>query len=375
MGAIVTDTINRREFVIAAGAMAAAPLVKGVAVVSPRRLRLLVLGGTNFLGPAIVERAMDAGHEVTLFNRGQTNPAMFTAAERLRGDRNPQAPNLAALGQTRSWDAVIDVWPSDPHVVAATAQLLRDRVGRYLFISTTVAYKDLTKANAMEEDALFDDLTNAAAWYEYDKAQCERLLEKVYGDRATVLRSHIINGYRNPSDTMRMWAVRIQRGGEVLAPGNGSDPVQFTDVRDLAEFAVRAAELDLPGAYNIAGPSRDRVTFRQFLDGLNTALGGHAQLTWVEQKFLEAQGLRPFSDLAMWVPLRTARRPGFNQVSSAKAVAAGLTFRPLRETASDELRWFQEHMPTAYEFGVPPSNKGFTRARELAILSEWHRRR
>jgi 2'-hydroxyisoflavone reductase len=347
-------------------------------IVSPsaneRALRVLVLGGTGFLGPAIVEYARAQGHAITLFNRGKTNPALFPDVEKLRGDRTPPAPDLGALQGSRTWDAVIDVWPSDPHTVAATARLLQNRVGRYIFVSSTVAYKDLVKPGAVETDALFDDVTNAAAWYEYDKAQCERVLQLVYAERHAVVRSHIINGYRNPSDSLRMWLVRLARGGEVLAPGGGDDPVQFTDVRDVAQFIVAIMERGLSGAYNVAGPGARPTSFRSLLTQLNAAVGNRASLTWVDEDFLEQQGVRPFSDLAMWLPVRRTKRPGFMQIDSAKARDAGLTFRPLSDTARDELRWFTETMSPGYEFGVPPSNKGFPRARETELLAAWRRR-
>ena len=363
--------IDRRQFLATTSALAVSPLLSRIAQRPHASLRLLVLGGTNFLGPAIVECAQKQGHDVSLFNRGLTNPRLFPDIEKLRGDRNPQSPDLRALQGQRSWDAVIDVWPSDPHMVAATVRLLRDRVGRYVFISSTVAYKDLAKTGAVETDALFDDLTDAAAWYEYDKAQCERALGSLLGDRQAICRSHIINGYRNPSDALRMWAVRIARGGEVLASGDGNDPVQFTDVRDVAAFTVRLAEGTQSGAFNVAGPAAGRTTFREFLTALNAALGNRAQLTWVDERFLNEQNVRAFSDLAMWIPVRTARRPGFMQVSTTKAQAAGLTFRPMGDTAAEELQWCRETTPSDYEFGVGRSNKGFPRSRERELLVAW----
>ena len=338
-----------------------------------RSLKLLVLGGTSFLGPAIVNAAM-AGHEVTLFNSGRTNPRLFPELELIKGDRSPHAPVLTGLQRTRAWDAVIDVWPFDPHVVAATARLLQDRVARYVFVSTTVVYKNLVVPRAAESDLLFDDMTDASAWYEYDKAQCERVLQTLYGARHAVCRSHITNGYRNANDTLRMWAVRTNRGGEVLAPGRGDDPVQFTDVKDVGQFVVRMADHGLSGAYNVAGPAAGTVTFRTF-ERVNAACGNRATLTWVNEDFLEEQRILAFSDLAMWIPVRTARRPGVMQVSRAKALSAGLTFRPLGATTEDELNWFREHMAPDYESGAGSSNKGFSMERERALLSAWHRTR
>lgn len=366
-----TPAMNRRDFILASGALATAPRVLRV-LVPARPKNILVLGGTHYLGPAIVHAALDRGHTVTLFNRGVTNPQLFPDVELIRGNRDPHAADLAGLRGSRSWDAVIDVWPSDPHVVAATARLLEHRIGRYVFVSSIVAYKNLAKVGITESDVLFDDVTDPAAWYEYDKAQCERALQQIFGDRHSVIRASIINGYQNDSDTFRFWLVRIQRGGEVLAPGDGTDPVQYTDVKDVGAFTVAVAERDLPGAYNVAGPGRQRITFREFLDRVNKTIGNRARLTWVSEDFLRSQNIQPFRVLAMWVPLRTAAKPGFMQIDCRKAVDAGLTFRPIESTVEDELRWFRETMPPNYEFGLGGSNKGFPSMRERELLAAWH---
>ncbi|HEY4282989.1 MAG TPA: NAD-dependent epimerase/dehydratase family protein [Chthoniobacterales bacterium] len=364
--------MNRREFLAttAGGLVSTIPIF--AALTPPiRPKKILVLGGTYFLGPAVVQYALDQGHEITLFNRGKTNPGLFAAVEHICGDRDPHSPNLSRLQGTRKWDAVIDVWPSDPHVVAATARLLQDRVSRYVFVSTIVAYKDLRKIGVVESDPLFDDLTNAEAWYEYDKAQCERVLQQIYGERHSVCRSHIINGYGNDSDTFRFWLVRIDRGGEVLAPGDGTDPVQFTDVKDVGAFVLKVAANDLPGAYNVAGPIPGKLTFRQLIEQLNMFTGNKAKLVWVSDAFLQANHIEAFRTLAMWVPVQRARKPGFMQINQKKALDAGLTFRRIELTAEDELKWFRETMPRDYEFGVGKSNKGFPRARELELLAAW----
>ena len=168
-----------------------------------------------------------------------------------------------------------------------------------------------------------------------------------------------------------MWLVRIARGGNVLAPGDGTDPVQFTDVKDVGDFALSLAERERPGAYNVAGPTAGRMTFREFLEALNAATGTKANLVWVSEEFLQRHGVRPFSNLAMWIPVRAARKPGFMQINMTKALAAGLRFRPLQATAEDEFRSFKETMPRDYEFGTGKSNKGFSRARELELLAAW----
>jgi 2'-hydroxyisoflavone reductase len=359
-----TKRLTRRAAM--AGAVAA---YGSAARAAAGRRRLLVLGGTFFLGPAIVQSALDRGHEVTLFNRGRTNPGLFPGLERIRGDRDPERPDLGGLAGERRWDAVIDVWPSNPHTVARTAALLKDRTDRYLFISTIVAYRDLKPAGVAEDAPLFDDVTDAASWYEFDKANSERAVDQIYGPRATVLRPPILAGYRQDSDTFRFWAARIARGGEVLAPGDGRDPVQFTDVKDVGAFAVEAVERGLAGPYNVVGPER-RTSMRALLEGMNAACGNRARLVWVPDAFLAAQGVRFWSDLPMYLPVARVRKPGFMQVSNARALAAGLRLRPLADTVADELKWFAAAFP-GREFGVAPSDKGMDRARELRVLEAW----
>jgi 2'-hydroxyisoflavone reductase len=361
--------LDRRHFGIGAAAtLVSAPLAARRG--RPRPLKLLVLGGRNFVGPAIVERALASGHSVTLLNRGQTNPDLFPGLELIRADRDPERTDLTGLAGNRVWDAAIDVWPSDPRISEATASLLKDRVGRYLYISSVVAYKDLARIGASETDPLFDDPSNGDAWYEFEKAESERRLMAMLGERYSSVRPPVIAGWRQGSDSFRFWAARIARGGEVLAPGDGSDPVQFTDVRDIGDFAVTIIERNLIGAFNVVGPATSPIRFRDFLNALNRASGNKAKLVWVDRGFLEKRGVRPWVDLPLWRPLAIARRPGFMQVSSAKALSAGLRFRSIAQTAADELRWFGRSHPLDYDFGA--SNRAsFSTAREQAVLAEW----
>jgi len=353
-------------------ALASAPFAGRAA--PARSLKILVLGGTYFLGPAVVEAALARGHEVSLFNRGKTNPDLFPKLEKIRGDRDVENRDLSGLGDTRKWDAVIDVWPSNPHMPAATAKLLADRTDRYIYISTVVSYKDLTKPGVVETDPLYDDLTNAASWYEFDKAQSERALYSILGDKATTLRPPILSGYRQDSDTLRFWLVRLARGGRVISPGDGSDPVEFTSIRDVGAFAVHAAENNLSGPYNVIGPSGKRMTFREMLKGFNAALGNKAELVWIDNDFLAKNGVRFWTNLPAYMPLDRVKNKGFMQVSNTKAVAAGMTFQSLGTIAADEMRWFKETMPADYDFGTDKSNKGFTRVHELEILKAWDSR-
>jgi 2'-hydroxyisoflavone reductase len=368
--------LDRRQLIKSGMAAAALSLAPRPAAPRKLQLKLLVLGGTDFVGPAVVEEALEQGHEVTLFNRGKTNPELFPGVEKLRGDRNPMNPSLGALSGSRRWDAVIDVWPWEPHMVALTANLLRDRTERYLYISTVGAYKDLAPAGVTEDAPLFDDITDGAAWYEYGKAQSERVLMRIIGDRLTVCRPHIIGGYRQTGPEFPFWPVRIARGGDVFAPGDGADPVQYIDVKDVGRFTVRAVEKGLPGAYNVAGPRAEPTTMREWLEATNAAFGDRANLVWVSDDFIREKNLRHFSEIPIWLPRGRARKPGFHRVSTAKAIAAGLSFREIAQTAMDEVRWFRESRPPDFDFGSAASRgAGLSRQREAELLAEWARRR
>jgi 2'-hydroxyisoflavone reductase len=254
---------------------------------------------------------------------------------------------------------------------AETGRLLRDRVGRYVYVSTIVAYKDLTKVGLVETAPLFDDAGDKQAWYEFGKASCERTLMEIYRDRYACVRPPVIAGWRQDSDTLRFWMSRIARGGPVLAPDDGDDPVQFTDAHDVGAVALSLAEQGLSGAYNFAGPRRTRSTMKSVLEAFNAATGDRAELIWVRDDFLLKQDIQAWTNLPLYRPLHRAVRKGFMQIDSSKALAAGFDFRPIAATVEDELRWFRETTPADYEFGVGKSNKGFPRARELAVLAAW----
>jgi 2'-hydroxyisoflavone reductase len=371
--------ITRRAFGLAALALSAACSASVPA--KPRKLKLLVLGGTNFVGPATVEAAVRAGHEVTLFNRGKTNPGMFPQLEQIRGDRDEKSENLAGLQGDRRWDAVIDVWPADFTMSQRSGELLKDRVGRYVYVSSISAYQRLTTPGATEAYPLVTDATDPAE-YGYNKAETERRLQAIYGDRFSSVRPPPILGWRNESDALSFWAVRMARGGDVIGVGDEHDHVQFTDVKDVGEWLVRIAERDLPGAFNVVGPERP-LRFRDFLEGIRGATDNRANLVWLPYDFLTAQGVTEFFvDLPLYRPLQATKAPGFYFVDSSRALAAGMRFRPLGETVADELRWFPQYRGASFEFGgvgLPKDTPywlrmGITRERERALIDAWRHR-
>lgn len=266
-----------------------------------RPLRLLVLGGTGFLGPALVEAARARGHALTLFNRGRTNPHLFPDLEKLRGDRDGK---LEAL-RGRRWDAVFDDSGYVPRVVRQSAELLAPAVRRYVFVSSISVYPE-TLARGADETAPVQRLADPAtedvpAHYGALKAACEEVVRAAVPGRAVVVRPTLIVGPGDPTGRFTYWPVRLARGGEVLAPGDGEDPVQLVDVRDLAAFMVRLVEDEATGTFNAAGPERT-LTTAGMLEACRAGAGeggegGRARLTWVPWSFLERAEVQPWAEL------------------------------------------------------------------------------
>jgi 2'-hydroxyisoflavone reductase len=301
--------------------------------------RILILGGTAFLGPQIVRFALARGHEVTLFNRGRTNPDLFPELERLRGDRDG---DLAAL-RGRQWDAVVDTSGYLPRVVAQSVDLLADSVERYLFVSTISVYASLAEAG-IDESAPVGQLPDPTVetidgeTYGPLKALCEEVVRERFGERATILRPGLIVGPGDRTDRFTYWPVRVARGGDVLAPGDGTDPVQVIDVRDLGEWTVHCLEAGVAGTYNADGPPGE-LDMRSVLAQCLRAADGDARLRWAPTAFLESQGVEPWSDLPLWVPAGS-EFAGAAEVNVDRALAAGLRSRPLADTVEATLAWF-----------------------------------
>ena len=288
-------------------------------------LRILVLGGTQFVGRAVVEAALARGHEVTLFNRGRTNPGLFPEAEKLRGDRSQ---DLSALAD-RAWDVTIDVAAYVPQVVESAVQLLAPEVEQYVFVSSVSVYADQSvpqlETARLEAPADPDDVSEAS--YGARKAACEAVIRSAFGDRATIVRPGMIVGPHDATDRFSYWPRRIAAGGRVLAPGDPSDPVQFIDVRDLGDFIVHLAEARRGGVFNATG---EAISFASFLDDCRAVTGGDAELVWVSTDALLAAGLDPWMGVPMWIAA-----PGWeaaNRVPIERALQAGLAFRPLTDT-------------------------------------------
>lgn len=336
--------------------------------------RILILGGTRFIGPHQVKYALDRGHRVSIFNRGRTDPPFyeeyFARVEHLEGDRNDDLSALAS----GEWDAVIDNSASIPRWVRESAALLRDRAERYLFVSSISAYADASTPGMTEdapvaqlEDPTVEQVTGET--YGGMKALCERAARDAFGENAIVVRPGLIIGPGDNTDRWTYWPVRIDRGGEVLAPNSPQDPVQNIDARDLAEFMVRLVEEPgHGGTYNATGPAEPE-TFGEMLEGIRTAVGSDAALTWVDAAFLAEHGVQPWGHMTNWVPPQ-GEAAGLLQVSIDRAQAHGLTFRPLADTARDTLAWWNtlpEERRAQPLAGCPPEL-------ETQVLAAWHAR-
>ncbi len=331
----------------------------------PSKKRILILGGTGFLGPHVVRSALDRGHTVTLFNRGKTQPHLFPEVEKLHGDRDGQLDALKG----RQWDAVVDPSGYVPRIVKMSAELLAPNVKHYIFISTISVYKDGAPAGADETAALntIDDPTNEDVKANYGalKALSEQAAEAALPGRVANVRPGLIIGPGDPTGRFTHWPSRCADGGEVLAPGDGTTPVQYIDGRDLGAWIVKLVEDGTVGTMNALGPER-KITMREVLDACNAAAGNKAQLTWVPWKFLEKHDVAPWMEMPMWVP--TELDTGFGTMANARALKAGLTFRPIGDTAKDTLAWL-ETVPEDKRAKLRSS--GIAKDKEAKIIAAW----
>lgn len=365
---------TRRSF-LGTGVLGPALLAAATRAPAPRKRKLLILGGTRFLGPALIEAATAAGHEITLFNRGKTDPQRFKHLEQRIGDRD--TGDLASL-KTGTWDCVIDNSGYAPSHVQATAELLRDRVQQYLFVSTISVYAD-TSAALVGEDTKVATVTDevaaqattireASRYYGAMKARCEQAAEKAMPGRVAHVRPGLIVGPEDNSDRFTYWPVRVKRGGEMLVPGAPTDPLQIIDVRDLADWLVKIINQKTTGRFNAVGP-RQPLTMGEMLRVCKEVSGSATTFTYADAKFLEEQKVED-GDFPLWSP-PGSEFGGLHQASNARAIKRGLTFRPLADTVKQTLAYFE---------GLPPERQhkpktGMTAEREAQLLNAWKKRK
>jgi 2'-hydroxyisoflavone reductase len=336
----------------------------------PAPLKILVLGGTGFIGPYQVRYALDRGHTVTLFNRGRTNPGLFPEVEKLVGDR---AGDLSAL-EGRSWDAVIDNSATDPTWVERSARLLAESAGTYLFVSTRSVYYDTSRVPMTVDAPLFSRENTpvepgARLPYGLSKALAEAEARKYFPGRALIVRPSLIVGPGDLTDRFTYWPVRIERGGEILAPGDGTDPVQIIDARDCSEWMIRLLEQRVTGTFNALGPRTPR-SFAELLHGIKAVTTSEATFTWVDTDFLQEHDVQGYREMPVWMPARGGRE-GFGRFDISREVELGLTFRPLAVTARDTLDYYHAQPADRQE----RLRAGITAEREAEVLKLWHARR
>src|SRR6266478_5893689 len=339
-------------------------------------MRILILGGTGFTGPFQVKYALSRGHKVTVFNRGKTHPGELPKeAEQLIGDRNGQ---LDAL-KDRKWDVCIDIPTTLPVWVRDAAQILQGNVDRYVFISTISVYSDNSKPGMDESGPLAEykgadamketpDSLRASRFALYGplKVLSEKEAEKWFPGKALIIRPGLIVGPGDESDRFTYWPVRLERGGEILAPGKPSDAVQFIDARDLAEWTIRMVEQGTTGTFNATGP-KSKLTISEMFEGIKKATKTESRFTWADAEFLAAQKVRPWSDMPVWVPPR-GDSAGFAEISIKKALDKGLTFRSVPDTTQATLEWFRKQpadRQAKLRAGIKPE-------REVEVLAAWH---
>lgn len=338
-------------------------------------LRILILGGTGFTGPFQVRYALERGHKVTVFNRGRTHPGELPKeAEQLIGDRNGQLDALKG----RAWDVVIDNPATLPVWVRDAAKILKGNADRYVFISSTAVYADASKQN-QDESAPLAKYEGADAMKETNatmrasnfalfgplKAQSEAEAEKWFPGKALLIRPGYIVGPGDESDRFTYWPVRVERGGEMLAPGTPDDPIQVIDARDLAEWTIRMVEQGTVGAFNAVGP-KSKMGMGKMLEVMKKTTKSDARFTWVDEKFLESE--KAIDQIPIWTSPH-GQEIAYNTTNISKALRHGLTFRPLSETTRATLEWFRKQ-PMARQLKM---RAGITAAREAEILAAWHK--
>ena len=394
---------TRRDFLKSTaaigGAMGLAPLARATAEPNPSLaeepappaeraaapLNILILGGTGFTGPEQVEYAIARGHRVTLFNRGKTRPGMFKGkvAEELIGDLNSDTSALKG----RQFDVVIDNPTTLPFWVKNAAQYLKGNVKHYIFISTTSVYRDQSEIGINENsptvpmpaglDPYQPDQRNPTqlaasanpANYGAFKARAEQEVQMQYPGINTVIRPCLIVGPLDRTDRFTYWPARIDKGGEVLAPDKPDDPCQFIDSRDLAEWTIRMAEMHELGTFNAIGPAKP-MAIAEMLYGVKAVTTAGAQFTWVPWEFLQQQKVRPWRDMTVWQP-PYGRTAGYQRRDASKAIAKGLTFRPVAVTAKDTLDWHKTRSAAEQAATLNGEINGLSMTREAEVLAAW----
>jgi 2'-hydroxyisoflavone reductase len=301
-------------------------------------LKILILGGTSFLGPHLIEELQEHGHEVTLFNRGTQNSSIFSTVEKLQGNRDG---DLKAL-EGHQWDAIIDTSGHLPRVVEASSKILAEATHHYTFISTIGVYENFSKFDIDEDyplaklsDEKNEEITEKT--YGALKACCEDVIWRYFPNQSLIIRPGLIVGPFDPTDRFTYWPVRVMAGGKILAPGKPTQNLQFIDVRDLAKWIVLMVERQATGIYNATGPATP-ITFEQLINACQEFNKKDVATQWIDEDFLMENDVQDWSEVPLWLSYKR-NMPGFLSINVQKAINAGLKFRPLSETISSILSW------------------------------------
>jgi 2'-hydroxyisoflavone reductase len=328
-------------------------------------MKLLIIGGTRFVGRHLVEAALERGHQITLFNRGKSNPDIYPQVERIVGDRETDLDKLAG----QSWDAVIDTCGYYPRIVDLSAQALKDSVGQYVFISTVSVYADFDAVDIDEdyqlgtiEDGRVEEIN--AETYGPLKVLCEKAVQEIYAERALIVRPGLIVGPYDPTDRFTYWPLRVARGGDVLAPIGTGEPTQFIHARDLADFTIKLIEEKATNIYNVVGPAKP-CPLGELLETCKKVSSSDAKFIWVPQEFITENEIVPWMEFTLWIP--EAEGGGLSQVSNERAKAAGLDFRSTEQIVREILAWAQTR-PADHEMRA-----GLTAEKEEKLLSKWQK--
>lgn len=324
-------------------------------------MKILIIGGTRFVGRHLVNSARARGHEVTLFNRGKTNPDLFGQVDKIHGDREKDLNLLA----DNNWDAVIDTCGYFPRIVKMSAKALKDKVESYVFISSISVYESLQKIGINEsdpvgkiEDETIEEITETS--YGPLKVLCEKAVQDVYGINSLIIRPGLIVGPHDPTDRFTYWPVRVARGGDILAPDRPEALTQIIDARDLSDFIIELIQHNVSGVFNATGPDH-ALSMGTMLDTCKLVSASDAKFHWASVDFLNQNNVSAWSDMPAWLP-DTGEEAGFAHIDVSKAIKAGLEFHSLEDTVRDTLEWAKDY-PVDHEWKA-----GLTSERETELL-------
>ena len=328
-------------------------------------MKILIIGGTRFLGRHLVEAALARGHEVTLFNRGKSNPELFKQVQTIRGDREKDLDQIAG-----KYDAVIDTCGYFPRIVRMSAEALKSKARSYVFISSISVYAGFSKIGINEsdpvgkiEDETIEEITGES--YGPLKALCENAVQDVFDEQALIVRPGLIVGPHDPTDRFTYWPVRVARGGDVLTPEKPDVPIQIIDVRDLSDFVIELLQQNEFGVFNATGPAHE-LTLGAMLNACKQVSGSDANFKWASVEFLNQNQVAPWSDMPVWVP-NVPEDAGFSCVDISKAMRSGLKFMPLEKTIRDTIDWATGRPEThGWKAGLSAKREGEL----LRLLSE-----